>query len=213
MAATSCALCRRPGVSERVDITFGEINPRDVSDFAVLSVVRGMLVCRDCMASRSLADVFAASGSGIGVLRGCLVQCTGRAPWWLRMSMPGGPRVWNKATCPSCGGRASVQPIWHAEADKRPGAIRQGFRDALSLFRMRGAELEGDNADEQPATDGNDPGSRTVRVVPAAAPVSELPDTSAQAGAGMGRVPGEQARPVIGSPGWQQSWPGAEYEQ
>lgn len=131
---TGCALCGRQ-VSYRLDLTFSETSNRDVSSYRVQALLRGVLICAECQATATIAQLMERVGGGVAIIHGCLVQCADRPPWWLRRAIPGSAR-WNKVVCPNCGGRASVQHVGEV-VEKPESALRTGFRQALQILSWR----------------------------------------------------------------------------
>lgn len=145
-----CALCGRSAFTRRLDVVDSDINATDIGDYNVRGVLRGVLLCPECIASRSIGQLLNLAG-GVELVRGCLVQCAHRPPWWLSRALPGGPRMWSKVQCPACGGRASIQVI--SEAVERPrGAIWEGFRQAFGVlsWRREADYVDADNGDRGP---------------------------------------------------------------
>jgi hypothetical protein len=130
-----CVLCGRPAVTRRIDLTDSDVSTRDIHEYEVRSVLRGLLICSACIVEQPIGRLLAVRG-GVELVRGCVVQCAYVPPWYLKYSLPGGPRVWRKAVCPCCQGRATVQIIADA-VDKPESALRRGIRDAFALLSLR----------------------------------------------------------------------------
>src|SRR5215469_16618561 len=105
-----CPLCNMRPASRRLDITDSDVDSRDAGEYEVRAVLRGLLLCSECINGRSAGQLLAIH-NGVEIVRGCLVQCADEPPWWLRRALPGGARVWRKTVCPCCGGRATIQII------------------------------------------------------------------------------------------------------
>lgn len=137
-----CALCGRSAFTRRLDVIDADVDAQDTGDYEVRGVLRGVLLCPECL-TRPIGELLGLAG-GVSLVRGCLVQCSHQPPWWLRRALPAGPRMWSKVTCPACGGRASIQVI--ADAVQRPrGALREGLRQALGVLSLRNTGTEGDD--------------------------------------------------------------------
>ena len=140
---SGCALCGDGRTPHRLDLTFGEVDPKDTTDYQVTSLLRGVLLCQRCVTEGRLADVLNLQIEGISIIRGCLVQCAGHPPWWLRKVLPGGPRAWRKVPCPACSGKATVQLVTEA-VERPPGAFREALGQIGDLFRRGSEEYEDD---------------------------------------------------------------------
>ena len=154
---TGCVLCGRSQVSRRVDLTYGEIGQADPSDYTILSVLRGVTMCSECFIGRPVADLVNLNAGEVGIVRGCLVQCTGHAPWWLRIALPNGAYRWGKVVCPSCHGRASTQFITEA-VKKEPNRFWQAVRDAFAVLDWRDTGEEWEEGEDDAMGSGGDPG-------------------------------------------------------
>ncbi len=110
-----------------------------------------------------MAELLMLQAGGIGLVRGCLVQCAGQPPWWLRSHYAMLP-VWRKVSCPSCGGRATIQIVSEGIA-KRTSAFWHGVREAIRLFDLR-APYEDYEEDEEDPEDELDsvPDTRVYRL-------------------------------------------------
>lgn len=148
---TGCALCGATAITRRIDLTDSDVNARDIHEYDVRSVLRGVLICPACVATRPIGQLLAVRG-GVELVRGCVIQCADVPPLHLKYVLPGGARVWRKTVCPCCRGRATIQLI--ADVVERPeSALRRGIREAFALLSFRrppdyddddegGAELE-----------------------------------------------------------------------
>lgn len=142
-----CALCGRAAVSRRIDLTDSDVNARDVYDYEVRGVLRGVLICPACVAEKPIGQLLGVRG-GVELVRGCMVQCADEPPWWLRRALPGGARAWRKTVCPCCGGKANIQVIADI-AEHPPNAWWEGLRAAFRLLDPRRPIEEDDyDADE-----------------------------------------------------------------
>lgn len=197
-----CAVCGRPG-AHRVDLTYGDVDPKDAGEYSVQAVVRGLLLCAACAAAVTLDELLARSGD-VAIVRGCLVQCTGQPPWWLRPVMPGMPPAWRKVTCPSCGGRATVQLITEAAA-RELGAFARGILQVFDLFRWRDPDAEEDD-DAMADPDLPGPGARVEgdvsRETVAVADEHQEPERTAGGGADVAPVSPVKTAVMIGGEGW-----------
>lgn len=144
-------MCGRPP-TRRIDLTESSLlNLRDVSDYEVRGVLRGVLICDECVRNRGIASLLNLR-DGIHLVRGCMVQCADTPPRRLRWVLPGGARVWSKTICPCCHGRATVQII--SDVVERPeSALWRGLKDAFALLSLRRQDddYELEEADDEPA--------------------------------------------------------------
>lgn len=150
-----CALCGAAAVTRRIDLTDSDVNARDITDYEVRGVLRGVLLCPACLTNRTIGQLLNVRG-GVELVRGCMVQCADVPPWHLRWALPGGTRVWRKTVCPCCGGKAQIQVI--SEAVERPeSALRRGLREAFGLLAWWRQEDDYDAAEAE-----NEPAIRAI---------------------------------------------------
>jgi len=157
MAAAGCALCGRTVVSRRIDLTDSDVDARDIYDYEVRAVLRGVLLCPACITERPIGQLLSITG-GIELVRGCMVQCADEPPWWLRRCLPGGARAWRKTVCPCCGGRATVQMIADV-MERPPNALMEGLRAAFRLLDWRRGTWEDGYDGEEDADPAAGPGA------------------------------------------------------
>lgn len=127
-----CAICGNAQVSRRIDLTDSDVNAKDIGDYEVRGVLRGVLLCSGCITKRGIASLLNLH-MGTRLTRGCVVQCGDNPPRHLRWTLPGGARMWTKTTCPCCHGRATLQLIGDV-IELPESALRRGLREAFALL-------------------------------------------------------------------------------